>query len=188
MGAGKVVTEQNSPWITCRGEPYQVIDSLELLATLYGAMAFWPEGAGKEGKAIFTASSIADHRGNMYVVSKLMTTKFPLCAVLLELAEQLEARHSWLKLEWAPRQQNEEADALTNGNFDQFDPALRMAMDPTSMNWKVMDTMLEAGGSMVEEIRQMRAQKRAWKDQLKQAKRKQRKKAAGARLKTADLW
>ena len=99
------LNEHNSPWITCRGEPYQVIASLELLATLYGIIAFWPEGAGQDGKAVFTASGITDSRGNMYVVSKLMTTTFPLCAVLLELAEQLEARQSWLRLEWAPRQQ-----------------------------------------------------------------------------------
>ena len=61
-------------------------------------------------------------------------------------------------------------------------------MDPAMMNWKVMDTMLEAGGSMVEKIRQMRAQKRALKDWLKQAKRKQRRKAAGAGLKSTDPW
>ena len=93
-----------------------------------------------------------------------------------------------MKREWAPRQQNEEADALTNGNFDQFDPALRIPLDPATMTWKVMDTMLEACGSMVEEIRQMRAQKRALKEQLKQVKRKQRKKSAGAGLKITDPW
>ena len=82
---------------------------------------------------MFTAWSIIDNRGNVYVVAKLMTAKCPLCAILLELAGQLEARQSWLKLEWPPRQQNEEADALTNKNFDQLDPALRIPLDPATM-------------------------------------------------------
>ena len=48
---------------------------------------------------------------------------------------------------------------MTNGDFDQFDPSLRILLVLAMMTWQVMDTMLEAGGSMVEEIRQMRAQK-----------------------------
>ena len=62
---------------------------------------------------------------------------------MLELAAQLEVRQSWSKLEWAPRQQDEEADALTNGNFDQFNPALRITMDPAAMNRKVLGSTLE---------------------------------------------
>ena len=48
---------------------------------------------------------------------------------------------------------------MTNGSFDPFDPSLRILLVPAMMTWKVMNTMPEAGGCMVEEIRQMRAQK-----------------------------
>ena len=86
-----------------------------------------------------------DNRGNAYVVSKLMSTKFPLCAILLELLEQLDARGSWFKLALAPRDQNQEADALTNGHYHDFSPGNRIALDPGAMEWKVLDSMLAAG-------------------------------------------
>ena len=34
---------ENTPWLHCRGEPFKVVASLELLATLYAVLAFLPE-------------------------------------------------------------------------------------------------------------------------------------------------
>ena len=48
------------------------------------------------------------------VVSRLLTTKFPLACFLMELALQLQSREADLELFWLPRLQNVEADALTN--------------------------------------------------------------------------
>ena len=54
-----------------------------------------------------------------------MTTKFPMLVILGELAAQLRALNAELSLEWVPRLQNEEADALTNGDFSAFRPEHR---------------------------------------------------------------
>ena len=43
-----------------------------------------------------------------------MSTTYPLCLVQMELAAQLEARRAVLMPDWAPRDMNTEADALTN--------------------------------------------------------------------------
>ena len=64
-----------------------------------------------------------------------MSTKPPLSAVVMELSEQLEARGSWLKLAWVPRQQNEEADALSNEQFDGFDMDKRIHLSPKDVEW-----------------------------------------------------
>ena len=59
------------------------------------------------------------------VIERLMTTKFPLNVILMELVCQLQKRQYHLDLQWIPRLQNIEADALTNGDFEGFCPLER---------------------------------------------------------------
>eukprot|EP00974_Lingulodinium_polyedra_P037864 3631232-Lingulodinium_polyedra.AAC.1 len=66
----------------------------------------------------------------------------------MELSEQLEARSAWLDLQWLPRQQNEQADGLTNGHFGDFTDSNRVPVDLKSIRWRVLDSMLEAGQGM----------------------------------------
>ena len=47
----------------------------------------------------------------------------------MELAAQLEERSSELRLLWAPRTHNQEADDLTNQKFEAFDPKHRVTVD-----------------------------------------------------------
>ena len=61
-------------------------------------------------------------------------------------------------------------------------------MDPAAMNRKVLGSMLEAGSSMVVEFRQLRARKRALEEQLKQARKEQKKKSTATSLMTVDPW
>ena len=123
-------TEANSPWIGCRGEPFRVVAALVMLVSLFGVLAFWPEGPGVDGTAVLGGASGTDNRADSYIVARTMTTKFPLCAVLMEMTEQLSARDSWLRLSWVPRQQNEEAYVLTNACLEAFDPERRVHLDP----------------------------------------------------------
>ena len=51
-----------------------------------------------------------------------MSSKFPLVVILAELSVQLRRRDLELDLQWAPRDQNEPADSLTNLDFSGFDP------------------------------------------------------------------
>jgi len=179
------LTAQNTPWLHCKGEPFKVIAALELLATLFGIIAFMPSNGDYDGKGIITGSATTDNLGVSYVVAKLMTTAFPLNAVLMEVAEQLDRRGSWLALEWAPRQQNVEADALTNEDFHDFDPARRIVMEPESMDWILMPAMMEAGGGMIEEIR---AEKERRKRGRAERRLVRRKKLAGDGLKDRHPW
>ena len=61
-----------------------------------------------------------------------MTSKFPSLVILTEFAAQLKSRHAELDLAWVPRDQNEEADALTNGDYSAFNPSLRIDIDVLS--------------------------------------------------------
>lgn len=141
------LTPENAPWVFQAGEPFRVIAALELLATLCCILAF------SESDGTVTLSGITDNRGNSCVTARMMTTKYPLVCVLMEIAAQLMHRKDNLSLFWAPREQNIEADALTNEHFHGFDPKLRVRLCMRSVNWLLLHQMLEAGASLYKDIK-----------------------------------
>ena len=144
---------------------------------MFAVLAFIPESVEGDGGAVITFSGVTDNKGNAYVVGRMMTTTFPLNVVLMELAEQLETRGSWLNVNWVPRQQNVEADALTNGEFHDFDPARRVDIRPEAIQWILLPEMMAAGGGMVKELaeeRQKRREERKWRKQGGKKKRRAR--------------
>ena len=76
------ITRKDFPWIWSRGEPGRNIAALELLATLFCVVLFADNFKGSE----IAVTGLTDNRGNSQALVKLMTTKYPLSAVLMELA------------------------------------------------------------------------------------------------------
>ena len=93
-----------------------------------------------------------DNQGNSYLLDKLMTTTFLLGVILMELACQLGLRRACLHARWIPRLQNEEADALTNGEFHQFDPALRIPNDLDNLGFVITKQLFADGEAYVKEL------------------------------------
>ena len=123
--------------------PFTVISTLELLATVVGVMLLVPEGLAEKwryGAAAISAGT--DNQGNSDLASKLITTKFPLCLALLELTTQLQARGLELTLNWRVREENQEADELTNEEFAKFDPSLRAATSWEELAFKVLPELV----------------------------------------------
>ena len=85
-----------------------------------------------------------------------MTTKFPLCCVLMELSEQLQARSMALRLNWLPRETNTEADALTNEDFAKFDPSRRIKVEWGALPFRVLPDLLAKGKGFLEDTAQLR--------------------------------
>ncbi|CAE7438573.1 unnamed protein product [Symbiodinium sp. CCMP2592] len=148
----------SAPWVFLAGEAYRQIASLELLATLAAVVSF---GVPTGENCGFLCSAATDNRGNSNLVARLLTTKFPLCVLLMELAVQLQDRGADLKLHWLPRLQNEEADSLTNGEYSRFDSRRRVRFDLRSFKGLVMQDLLCAGMDLYEEVRNSRAHKSA---------------------------
>ena len=96
---------------------------------------------------------VTDNLGNTFAVSKLMTSKFPLVVILAELSAQLRERSMALNLGWVPRDQNEEADALTNGDFASFSSGIRVDVDVANVRWLILPRMLEVAGEIYERVR-----------------------------------
>ena len=59
----------------------------------------------------------------------MLTTRYPLGVVLMELAHQMKLRRMVLRARWLPRDENQEADDLTNYEYRHFDQAKRILVD-----------------------------------------------------------
>ena len=163
----------NAPWAFSKGgQPFRVIAALELLATTL-ALALFSAARPERFTAPSTAvvSGWTDNRGSTFAVDRLMTTKFPLCCVVMELASQLERAGLRLGLRWVPREWNKEADALTNGDLSVFSNSLRVQVDVATMKWLVLPELLSEGLRFQDEVAAVRAElgsgKRAKKSRMK---------------------
>ena len=81
-----------------------------------------------------SAACTTDNQTIAKMSQKGMTTKPLLAAAWAEVAALLTARNIDLDIQWAPREQNVEADDLTNEAYDRFDPALRIDI-PSPFPW-----------------------------------------------------
>ena len=154
------LTQENAPWAFERGLPYKCISALELLATTVALVAFGPLALDEGGvDALVAVTGFTDSQVSSDVVTKGMTTSFPLCCVLMELAAQLESRRARLDLDWCPREVNQEADDLTNDLFDAFDPALRVTVEMQQLPWLVFPALMKEGLEYYREVRSVASQR-----------------------------
>ena len=116
-------------------------------------------------------------------LNKLMSTRFPSSAVLMELASFMKHRGMKAIVEWAPRECNREADMLANGDTSLFDPERRIHVAAGTLIWNVLPEALKAGKDAEETYRRLKET-----HGLPNRAAKQRKRAAEHRLKFKDPW
>ena len=151
------VEEWWAPWAFSKAkDPMRVIAALELLGTLFCVMFLGKDwGQGGAGAGSITGST--DNQGNSYAAAKLMSCKWPLTILVMELSQQLKARGTELHLRWRCREENVEADDLTNQCFNKFNPALRINIDVRNISWLVLPELMEASEELYGQIIKERA-------------------------------
>ena len=177
------IKEEEFPWVFRReGKASRVIATLEALAMLLAVRAFFPNTQAAERTKLVVIPSYTDNRGNGALLNKLMSSKYPLSALLMEFSEQL--RHSGVRpdVRWAPREANREADRLANGDTTGFDPALRLRVLPPVDGWFILDEALVLGETAESEKRKYQAE--AGSRQQVKGKRKK----PEDRLRLKDPW
>ena len=102
-----------------------------------------------------------DNVGNVSVLSRFMSSKFPLVVILTELAERLRQWDLDLGLDWIPRNQNEEADGLTNGVVSSFAPELEIEVDLKRLGLRTLDCMWEVADGLYRDVQERKTRKRA---------------------------
>ncbi len=138
--------EVTAPWAYHMGEPCKAISALELLTMTIGISVFaadllWVEDA--DGLVRVTGQT--DSQVSANVVSRGMTTSFPLCCVAMELASRLESARLHLDLDWVPCELNQEADDLLNRIVGGFSPQLRIQLDLSKFERRVLGRLTAEG-------------------------------------------
>ena len=123
------------------GKPALVVSTLEALAVLVSLKASHGSEAPEHG----TKVTWTDNRGNGSALNKMMTTRFPASAVLMELSEHMRGMSQKVLVEWTPREGNQEADRLANGDATGFSNSNEVKLGPGHMNWLILDEALELG-------------------------------------------
>ena len=189
------VQKHKSPWFAVRlsrssapwafrqdGVSFRLIATLEALALLVALKVSGPQL--EDGRRLQTLQlpAFTDNKSNGYAVNKLMSTKFPLCAVLMELSAQMEDKGMRVNLQWTPREFNSEADALSNFDFRGFSKEHRIGFDLKETRWLVLDALLDFGAKFQLE------KKKAQEVSQRKTQRPHRKKRNEFKLKVVDPW
>jgi hypothetical protein len=80
--------------------------------------------------------------------------------MVIELSEQLRSRSAELYLTWIPRENNQEADDLSNLKFDGFSLDKRIPFTISGIPWKVFSELILATKEMFDLINHQREQQR----------------------------
>ena len=96
-------------------------------------------------------------RQSRAALNKLLSTKFPSSAVVMELSCYLKCTSAKASFEWAPRTANFEADSLANGETHSFNPSRRIEVDVNSLGWEILQDALRMERQMEEDMKNMRA-------------------------------
>ena len=150
------LTRQNAAWAFCRGEPFRTIAPIELFATLISLVVFGPKWRAHTRGRILLSGQI-NNLGNVSVLSRMMSSKFPLIVIMTELAERLRDWDLDMGLDWIPRNQNEEADGLTNGMVSPFSAELEVKVDLKDLGLKTLERMWPVADDLYKEVLEKKA-------------------------------
>jgi hypothetical protein len=120
--------EAQVPWLFKEGKGSSWSStSSELLASMVAVQVFTSAAVGKSrhsGEVVLTGGT--DNKSNEALSVKRSSTKLPVMLILMQLAVLLSSRALKLELRWRPRDENSEADDLTNDRFGAFSSHLRI--------------------------------------------------------------
>ena len=93
-------------------------------------MLYYGDEERDHRSSIRIVPTITDNRRNGSAWNKLMSTKYPASAIMMEMASNRKKKGIRASLEWAPRDGNREADSSANGNHEGFSDERRMHVQP----------------------------------------------------------
>ncbi len=133
-----------APWAYSKGQPFRTIAALEAVGVLVALIVF-EKYLARDEDVVYTMPALTDNRGTQFALSRLQTSRFPLCAVVMEIAARSERLRVRLAVDWIPRECNESADALAAGNCQGFSAGLRHRVDWSNLEWLVLDWAMDLG-------------------------------------------
>ena len=87
-------------------------------------------------------SAGTDNSANEALSIKRSTTRWPLMAINMQLSSSLAKARLSLALKWRPREENVEADQLTNERFDGFQDHLRVRVALSDLDLTMLNSLV----------------------------------------------
>ena len=140
-----------APWLFKEdGASQWASSSAELVATYMACIAFAPDLCVKESvfPAVVTAGT--DNRSNPQALEKGSSMKWPMMGILMQFSSHMATRGGRIKLQWRPREENVEADDITNHRFDRFNSALRVEVNFEDLPMSIFNALQAAHTEFVE--------------------------------------
>lgn len=132
--------------------------SAELLATLVAMQLFgWFDTSGGRKALEVSLYGGTDNKANESLSEKRSTTKWPLMGINMQLSSMLSRSRLSLGLRWRPRDENTEADQLTNEDFTGFSMDHRIAVSWADLQFDVLDDMVRTRKAFDQARQQARA-------------------------------
>ena len=130
--------------------------SAELLATLAALYLFGhlkPAARVRHFPVVIPA--VTDNRGNESLARKQSTTKWPLMLVNIQLSHLLMKAMLKLDLQWRPREENQDADDLTNHRFQNFSAERRITCKANELPLNLLNKLWQTKNQFDQMRRQM---------------------------------
>ena len=140
------LTRKEVPYLfkPCGGGSQWASTSAELLASLAALHAFgWLTVASTRRTMALSLCGGTDNLANDSLSTKRSTTKWPLMLINMQLSAALSKARLNLRLRWRPREENVEADQLTNEIFEGFSPSLRVPLSFEDVDVRLVEELWE---------------------------------------------
>lgn len=139
------ILPETAPWLFYKGLDVQRLSTTaELLAT-YAALHAFGHLHGKENfkltQSVALIAAGTDNLATEQLSRKRLTTKLPLGLLILQFFTKVWDNSLWIDLRWRPREENVEADRLTNSVFSDFSEANRIEFEYHHMDLVVLDQL-----------------------------------------------
>ena len=126
------------------GESQWASTTAELVAVIFALKAFGYLESGMERRHMsLSLQGGTDNKANESLSKKRSSTKWPLMLVSMQLSHLSMEAGLKVSLKWRPRDENEPADALTNGDFTGFDPLKRISVSRDDVDWLLLYSLWE---------------------------------------------
>ena len=136
-----VITPQEAPWLFVLGSTAAASTSAELLATLVALEVFGHLKGSPSPKKILVEAG-TDNLATEHISLKESSNKFPLAFIQMQLSLKCYLKGLVFRLQWRPRETNQEADDLTNEEFGKFETRLRRKVAWEDLDWSILDQLL----------------------------------------------
>ena len=160
-------------------KPSLLISTLEALAVLFSLMLFFHDVHPELRTKVQVAPTWTDNRGNGSALNKLMTSRYPASAVLVEMSALLKQRGLQASVQWAPRTANRVGQRVHAG----LQTGCECVIDPATVPWILLCRALDEGRQAEQAYQDFRA---SGGDPLRG--RRQRRRRPDERLRMMDPW